>query len=75
VINMPLERIEVYLASQLNLERLSSDEELIYYLSLALNKCRIKEPNVSKFTKVLQHIQKIGTSSSLANELFQSYQL
>ena len=74
MINMPLERIEMYLASQLNLDRLSSDEELIYYLSYALNKCRIKEPNVSKFTRTLQHIHKIGTIPSLANELFQSYQ-
>jgi len=71
---MPLEQIEVHLASVLNLDRLSNDEQLIYYLSQALNKCRIKPGNESNFTRILRNIQEIDMMPSLVSTLFQSDQ-
>jgi hypothetical protein len=53
VINMPLERIEVHLASLLNLDRLSSDEQLIDYLCQAVTRCRYKVSTETKFTRLL----------------------
>jgi hypothetical protein len=63
---MPLEDIEPYLLSLLNLDRLCSDEQLVEYLCHAVGRCRLKVDTETKLSQRAKHVEDIGVVPSIA---------
>ena len=69
---MPLEDIEPYLLSLLNLDRLGSDEQLVDYLCHAVSRCRLKVNTETKSAQRARQAEEIGIIPSMAKILVTS---
>lgn len=69
---MPLQDIEPYLLSLLNLDRLSSDEQLVDYLNQAVSRCRLRMHTETKLSQRAKEVESIGVVPSIAKVLLSS---
>jgi hypothetical protein len=72
VVHMPLEDIEPYLLSLLNLDRLGSDEQLVDYLCHAVSRCRLKVNTETRSAQRARQVEEAGVIPAIAKILVTS---